>query len=77
MIAVLLFPDLFQIACEEQEVPKIILRLMNIAVGDILMHRFFNRAAVNQSFQVTFRIRIGFAHHFAHDAVRGRIRPVW
>ena len=40
---VLPLTDFFEIAGEEQEVPKIILRLMNIAVGDILMHRFFNR----------------------------------
>ena len=37
--------DFLQVAREKQEVPKIILRLMNIAVGNVLMHRFFNRPA--------------------------------
>ena len=53
--------DFLQVAREKQEVPKIILRLMNIAVGDVLMRLLFYRAAVNQSFQdrqcFAYRIR--------------------
>ncbi len=49
---------------------------MNIAVGDFLVNRLFNRAAVNQCFQVTLCVLIRLAYHLTHNAVGGRIRPV-
>ena len=66
---VLPLTDFFQITRKEQEVPKVILRLMNIAVGDILMHRFFNRAVIDQGFQICFCHFVRFSYHFAHNAV--------
>jgi len=50
---------------------------MNIAVGNVLMYRLFDGATVNQSFQIRFCLLIRFSHHFADDAVRRGIRPVW
>ena len=50
---------------------------MNIAVGNVLMHLLFNRAAVNQSFQILFCFLVRFSDHFTNDAVGRRIRPVW
>ena len=37
--------DFLQVAREKQEVPKVILRLMNIAVGDVLVYLLFYRSA--------------------------------
>ena len=37
--------DFLQVAREKQEVPKIILRLMNIAIGDVFVYLLFYRPA--------------------------------
>ena len=50
---------------------------MNIAVGNVLMYRLFDGATVNQSFEIRFCLLIRFSHHFANNAVRRGIRPVW
>ena len=72
-----IFADFFEIAGEKQEVPKIVLRLVDIAVGDIFVHALLNRAAVHQRFQVLFCLVIRFGYHLTHNAVRRCVRPVW
>ena len=66
----------FQVSCKEQEIPQIILWIVNIFVGDILMNRLGYGLSRHDIFQLCSGGIICFLYHFFNDAVRRGVRPI-
>ena len=70
------FPQLFQITCEKQKVPEIILRGLHIFIGDVFVNRFRNGTAFNERFNLPADGKIRFFHKNADNVIGAGIGPV-